>query len=411
MKTMIGIKTGLIFCMLIVFSTSNLYAQGGTLKDKDGQVMRATPMVIGKGLAASVAFAENKDNWTKIRDTYKLNTIRLCWVDPWYKMRGWDNWDVAEAMPHIEKCVQNATKTNMNIIINHHVTGENMEYTDKDNVQHPIDYNRNHALRVDFWRSCAQKFKNNDRVFFELSNEPVFYHNHYTNATFKKNLMEIYNMVRSEDPDRQIQMFSFNGTHYDLAGVINNYKDGIDWSKTSVAFHGYHDTSSEKIRDIMKTYRVICTEWDYPNTHDYVKPIDGEYMNSQTWERLKISWADWRGWMDNTTNEIEERLIPDAKTKGYWWGGNTDILDEGGVSPAGSENIKIFQNQSGNLLYYNLDKNINRVEVRTFTGRLLFSINNLNKKHSRINITQLAHGAYLISFYGALGHQSMIFSF
>ena len=293
-----------------------LYSQSGysqgTLLTPQGEMIRAAPMMLGKALPNSVSFAKNKANWIKLRDTYKMNAVRLCWIGPWYKDRNWANWSPQELMPHIARCVQIANETGMRVIINYHNVGEKDRPT--------VDYNRNHDLLMEFWRLVAQRFKNNDRVYFEITNEPTFNQKTYLHPTFKKNLMEVYRLVRNIAPNRELLMFSFNSTGYDIIEVVNAYKNQIDWSKTTIAFHGYADTSSNKVKQLRKQFRVMCTEWDYAGRYDYIVPIDGEQVNAQTWERLGISWADWRDWGDNSFDLIQNRLVPDAKEKGYWWG-------------------------------------------------------------------------------------------
>jgi len=56
----------------------------GSLKNKNRNIMRGTPMVLGKNLKSSVDFATDIKNWGKIKNN-GFNTIRVCWVDPWYK--------------------------------------------------------------------------------------------------------------------------------------------------------------------------------------------------------------------------------------------------------------------------------------------------------------------------------------
>ncbi|MCF8714713.1 cellulase family glycosylhydrolase [Joostella atrarenae] len=299
--------------------------KNGTLLDRNGVPLRGVPMIITQiHQDKGVPFAKDVDNWIKLRDTYKINTVRLYWSDLWKSIRGAkenEYWNVDEALPHIEACVQNAIAVGMNIIINYHVTGENESFKDYNDITQPIDYNRNHAERLDFWTKISKKYKNNNLVFFELSNEPVFNTTGYLNADFKKNLIQIYNVVRKEAPNRQILLFSFNGTHYNLKSVVEDYSPDIDWSRTSIAFHAYHDTTSTKIEELMKTYRIVCTEWDYYGTYDYVKSINGDYLSVESMEKLNIGWVDWFNKESVTSfNRLENILLPDAETKGYaWW--------------------------------------------------------------------------------------------
>jgi len=104
----------------------------GTLKDKNGNIMRGTPMVLGKAPDKSVAFAQNIENWKTIKNN-GYNTIRVCWVDPWYKDHSLANWSVTEVIPYLDKCVENANATGMNLIINFHNVGAQQEFDNTGN--------------------------------------------------------------------------------------------------------------------------------------------------------------------------------------------------------------------------------------------------------------------------------------
>jgi aryl-phospho-beta-D-glucosidase BglC (GH1 family) len=120
----------------------------GTLKDKNGNILRGTPMVLGKSLNQSVAFALNIENWKTIQNN-GYNIIRLCWVDPWYKDRSRDNWTVDEVLPYLDKVVENATSTGMSLIINLHNVG----------AQQKFDTTYTFALEKEFWKAVAPRYK------------------------------------------------------------------------------------------------------------------------------------------------------------------------------------------------------------------------------------------------------------
>ena len=65
----------------------------------------------------------------------------------------------------------------------------------------------------------------------------------------------------------------------------------------------------------------MCTETDYPGTHPYVHRLDGKRLTIENCEDLGVSWVDWSDWDDTTFEPIREILLPDARAKGYWWGG------------------------------------------------------------------------------------------
>ncbi len=286
----------------------------GTLLDKNKKIMRGTPMVLGKNLSGSVQFATDINNWTTIKNN-GFNTIRICWVDPWYNDRNYDHWTVSEVLPHFDKCIQNATETGMNVIINFHNVGAQQEF----------DTEYLFELENEFWDSIAPRYKNNDLVYYEIANEPSFKMADYLKPTFKQNLLNIYNKIRTAAPEREILLFSFSTIANEIVEVVEGYKDSLDWGKTSVAYHMYNSNSSEAVQTLMAYHRVICTEWNYDHVakqedKEYIKQVDGFKQNSQTLENIGSGWIDWRDWGDTTLNELIDTLIFDAKLKDYWWG-------------------------------------------------------------------------------------------
>ncbi len=282
----------------------------GTLLDKNKKIMRGTPMVLGKKMSEAVQFASDVNNWTTIKNN-GYNTIRVCWVDPWFKDHEYDNWTVSEVLPYFDKCVQNATETGMDIIINFHNVGAQQEF----------DTEYLFELEKEFWDSIAPRYKNNDLVYYEIANEPTFRMADYMKPTFKQNLLNIYNDIRTAAPEREILMFSFSTIANEIIEVVEDYKESLDWDKTSIAYHMYNSNSSEAVQTLMAYHRVICTEWNYNHVKkEYIRQVDGFKQNSETLEKIGSSWTDWRDWGDTTLNELIDTLIFDAKLKDYWWG-------------------------------------------------------------------------------------------
>lgn len=317
----------------------------GTLKDKNGQVLRGTPMILGKNLTASVEFASDIKNWKSIKNN-GFNTIRVCWVDPWYKNHEHDYWSVSDVLPYFDKCVENALASGMNIIINYHDVG----------AQQKFDTGYSFELEAEFWDAIAPRYKDNDLVYYEIANEPTFKMDDYLNPVFKENLLKIYNNIRQVAPERQILMFSFNTIVNDIINVVEDYKSEIDWDYTSVAYHMYNSTSSIAVQSLMAYHRVICTEWNYDHVSkrenfEYIKQVDGFKQNSETMEKLGSGWIDWRDWSDNSLNELLDTLIIDAKMKDYWWGTPDTDIKVSGIKI--SENkIKLKSGESKKLAAY-----------------------------------------------------------
>lgn len=298
----------------------------GTLKDKNGNIMRGTPMVLGKAPDKSVAFAQNIENWKTIKNN-GYNTIRVCWVDPWYKDHSLANWSVTEVIPYLDKCVENANATGMNLIINFHNVGAQQEF-DKTYL---------FALEKEFWNAVAPRYKDNDLVYYEPANEPTFTVSDYLKPAFKTSYMELYNNIRNLAPNRQILMFSFNTIASDIVNVVENYKNQIDWEHTTIAYHMYNSTTSAAVKTLMEKYPVLCTEWFYSYKaalpgNSFIMKVDGYKENAETLEKIGSGWIDWRDWDDITLNELVDTLITDARAKNYWWGKPVSGLKVTGIS-------------------------------------------------------------------------------
>jgi hypothetical protein len=298
-------------CLMMV--PACLFAQ--PVQQQSRPIMRGTPMVLGKQMHASVAFATDIKNWQMVKGL-GLNTVRICYVDPWYEDRKYIEWKPEEVLAWLDKCVANAKATGMNIIINYHNVGEQDRQA---KAGEPWDFTRLGS----FWSLVAPRYKDQAHVFYELSNEPTFNGGDYLKPKFHTGLMTVYQQIRLAAPERTVLLFSFNSLHANLKGIVDAYASEIDWKHTMVAFHFYGgDGTSKEARKLAQVYPAICTEWDYPGTADYVKQVDGKRLIAETCEDMSVGWIDWRSWNDTKLDHLTNILIPDAKAKKYWWGKN-----------------------------------------------------------------------------------------
>jgi sialate O-acetylesterase len=319
----------------------------GALKDKNGNTMRGTPMVLGKSFTESVNFATNTENWKTIQNN-GFNTVRVCWVDPYYKDRSWTSWTVNEVLPSLDKCVENATETGMNLIINFHNVG----------AQRNFDTTYQFTLEKEFWKAVAPRYKDNDLVYYELVNEPTFTMSDYLKPGFKESYLNMYDSVRTAAPNRQILLFSFSTIAPEILQVVENYQDQIDWTQTTVAYHMYNSTTSASVKTLMAYHPVICTEWFYNHKsrlpgNEFIKQVDGFKENAETLEKIGSGWIDWRDWSDVTLNELIDTLITDARTKNYWWAAPLPGIRTTGIVIS-ERKIKLAPGKSKKLLAFPL---------------------------------------------------------
>ena len=286
-----------------------------TLRDVDGRIMRGTPLIVSgnSGLInTSTAFATDPRTLMDLQER-GFNTVRVCLVDAFFEFQSpFDFWTIEEQLPAIDTIVENATLLGMNVILNYHSFNEQANLTNLD-----------FAGALQYWEVLAPRYAGNDRVFYEIVNEPSFIGDDYLNKRFRRGLLSVYRRVRELAPEQQILMFSFNNLGMDYESIVDAYRGQIDWDKTSIAWHAYGETqrSTADIQDLSRRYRTICTEWDYPGTFSYVpESLDGFEVHAGAFEQLGSSWIDWRNWEDASLDRIDGILLPDAFAKNYFWG-------------------------------------------------------------------------------------------
>jgi hypothetical protein len=303
-------RLALVVVLCLIMIPASLLAQEAQRKSRP--IMRGTPMVLGKRMGESVAFALDVKNWEQVK-ALGLNTVRVCCVDPWYEDRKQIQWKPEDVLPWMDQCVANAKASGMNIIINYHNVGEQDQQA---KTGKPWDFTR----LGNFWALVAPRYKDQAHVYYEMTNEPSFNGDDYRKPEFHKGLMAVYQQIRQAAPQRTVLLFSFNSLHKNLKDIVDSYASEIDWDHTMVAFHFYGgDGTSKEARKLAQAYPAICTEWDYPGAADYVKQVDGKRLIPETCENMGIGWIDWRDWGDTKLDRIANILIPDAKAKGYWW--------------------------------------------------------------------------------------------
>lgn len=201
-------------------------------------IMRGTPMVLGKQMHASVAFATDIKHWQMI-NSLGLNTVRVCCVDPWYEDRERIEWKPEEVLPWLDKCVANAKATSLNIIINYHNVGEQDRQA---KAGKPWDFNRLGS----FWSLVAPRYKDQAHVFFELSNEPTFNGGDFLKPKFHTGLMMVYPAICTE--------WDYPGTAdyvKQVDGKLLIAETCEDMSVGWIDWRGWDDTKLDRITNIL----------------------------------------------------------------------------------------------------------------------------------------------------------------
>ena len=379
-----------------------------TLTHVNGCNMRATPVIISKVnfVSPNLALAMRPQFYPALK-RIDVNAIRLCWVGPWfdYQPNPSSTWTIDELLPVMDSIINMATRAELMTIINYHATGE---------YQNTQGFGR----MVPFWEAVASRYADNEYVVYEIANEQAFGAQTYLTPAFKNVTRSIYEQIRTDAPERQIILFSWNALNKPMKMVADNYSDFVDWEYTSVGWHFYggqnNTQSSEEANliELMENYRSICTEWDYFRdgiddrpTPTYIKEFFGNRLMAHSAENLGISWVDWRGWNDATFNEWNEALLPDADTLNYAW--DNAACDTTSTSTAffrNNDELNIYPTPTGNILYVDAAAffgNGAELSIYDLTGKLLRTqkVTDRYNDHA-VNVSKLKPGQYFLVIRG-----------
>ena len=379
----------LLFLVLTLLTLSPLVAQRTTLLDKDGERMRGTPLAIGRNSGIpDTRNAARTQAWFNGLDSLGLNTVRLCWVGPWYDRQPFGpTWSVDEALVRVDEAIENATAAGLNVILNYHNVAE-------------FEDTGGFGRMTEFWTKAAPRYADNDRVFYELNNEQSFIGAQYYLREFQDTMQRVYNLVHEAAPERHIILFSFNSMNLDMLDIIDQY-DWIDYDYTTIGFHmyGWFQTPVERGERNLEALidadiPLICTEWDVRQEFNYVTTFYDQQIMAQPLERLGISWTDWRDWGDATNDQYTDFIIPDAMAQGYWWGDNSDVTESGPSLEASA-----YPNPASATLNIQLPGQSGRVTVRMFNAlgdEVLSRRDAVVAGEIELSTDQLTPGAYTI---------------
>ncbi|WP_322767815.1 glycoside hydrolase family 5 protein [Frankia sp. Cr1] len=224
---------------------------------------------------------------------------------------------MAQITAYLDKIIAKADAHGMYVMIDYHSA-----LAADANEQYTIE-----RLRT-FWSAIAPRYANRTNVLYELYNEPVTWRPADYTAQNIADQKEIYRLIRSKAPDTHIVILSFAvPANYGadspptMLSIASQFDGVVDWSKTSVGFHAYWETSSQPWVKLKASYPVICTEFMGPaGVVAEATSFDGSRWTAEVFERQGISWVGWN--ITDTENDIST-ILPDlrkdATSKGYWW--------------------------------------------------------------------------------------------
>ena len=250
-----------------------------TVVADDGVLLRGGHVALPAGSTQYANFNDDPNSWTRSRDNYNLNLVRLvCYRLPIPNWAG-QAFTVDEIIPHIDKAVDNAEAAGIYIIVDYHPVG---------------GYDANDAR--DFWTKVAPRYKDRTHVLYEVTNEPfAWYPDTYARDQSALVSYEggMYQLVRSLAPATHIILWSLSNIASSTPGAVAALVDkgsGILYDNASVGFHPYQWDAGviDQLTRLRQKYPVFDTEFE--SEVFYSAPP----ATIQQMEQLGISWV-WLG--------------------------------------------------------------------------------------------------------------------
>lgn len=200
--------------------------------------------------------------WRKMRDQYRLNTIRLLMSRP---PQNWTPDLGSNCAPPDYRCydldhvhggdASTNGKTTLEIMDDLvDIAGRLGMYIILD--YHPVfGYDQTDAEA--WWNRVAPRYADRTHVIYELANEP------HPNTGYPDNLINfqeaLYQQIRADAPDTHIILWTFPITDADLASTVAR-ADRINYTNASVGYHPYGEYSSANLTALRAQYPIIATE-------------------------------------------------------------------------------------------------------------------------------------------------------
>jgi hypothetical protein len=295
---------------------------GSTVATADGERLRGIPIGYQTGdLNDPTKLIDDPSYYKKLR-AKGFNVIKVFCENP-------DLYDTIKINNSLSICdtiVNLASRYGLQVVLN----AGNISY-----YQDPAasELNRRIAYNLMFNQILTNRYKNRTHVIFEQQNEP--YYN--SSAKYPKVIDDIavcYTEMRKIAPESHITLFAFMVPFdFSMVDLVKNLetKATIDWTITSVAYHGYGTSNNiNNILALENNYPVICTEF-WPDNYS-IKPEGGygasyEYQATGL-ESSEISWIAWILSNGNSDLSIYDPSFAELNQKGLMWNYTKTNLQE-----------------------------------------------------------------------------------
>ena len=265
----------------------------------------------------------------------RFNAVRLACA---YRPGTSGNLSLDQYQTLLDDMVSKAAARGLYVMIDYHPTPGSYNMTDARN----------------FWTRFAPRYADRTHVIYEVVNEPVSWTPSAYTQTNVNDFKSLYTLIRGYAPNTHLALFSFAVATTGMVDVVNMIS-GIDWTKTSVAFHPYHISSSSGIDELKaSSYPCFASEFEMQETTGNMKYIDGYRYAAELMEDKKLSWFQWdisqhQAAVDDNMVELINRF----KSVGKYWTAD-DYNNPPGPTPTPTPTSTPTPTPGGTTIDFNL---------------------------------------------------------
>lgn len=290
----------------------------GTQVLENGKPVRLKGINIGDPLLARVG--RSVSDYFILRNDWHINTVRIS-IHP----GTWKKFGKAHTLTILAKNIDAAQAAGLYVIIDWHAIGVPDGYTQKaaHGLMHDL-YDTQFSLAEDFWQEVTHMFGDDERIIFELWNEPVFSPRPDFNAlhwrTLKPYWQKLTQQIRTTS--NNVILVTGSGWSYNLREIKES---PMEASNIAYAWHIYAGTQKDNIdhwygalADVHHVAPIFITEWGFnpktkntwkDNQKTYGAAMRNHFLGNKTFH--PIAWVWHPHWMPAM---IEE----DWKTPTLW---------------------------------------------------------------------------------------------
>jgi len=266
-------KTGLSAVLSALFCASSLAADG--LRVQGNQLLSGSSPVTLRGVAVGDPILARQgrplSDYTRIARDWHANVVRIS-LHP----AVWKHSPHAQVLATLQSEINAALDNGMYVILDWHAIGwpdAYYESINKDWTDDPPDlYDSNFDLAKSFWDQVSAHFGKDNRIIFELWNEPVLSKKeedeenvHPQWRQLKPYFVQLLQIVRAHS--RNVVLATGNEWAYDLRGIRNDPLPGTNIAYSWHIYAGADDDDetqwAQHLDSLQTIAPVMVTEWGF----------------------------------------------------------------------------------------------------------------------------------------------------